>query len=442
MEPTSFNSSRRACLSKILVLPAIALLSPKEIFAAVEYPKKSEGASAANPMLFLTAAKMGMDLMAQFSGSKDSPMAAMMRYQTALLHEIIGQLHNIQRSLMQIQIAIDSLPPIIEQAMEAQYRKELISEIYGAVDRYLTIALIPSSTNPEIFNNEAVKEEIRQILDVADQKIATLNNQRIGFGPEACMIAPLAMCLSVAARTNLGFPPSVIKSSLNRYQTWFDDILGNKEGSISDILNKTIKHHDESLAELDNNPLAKRLGVNNFKLGGTQKGNTVTDPGLLLVESTSQGLRSLLREWIDEYGATTKADIYTSRWPAATYKRYSTIEAKYDSVAGAYLLEYNRSEPYIASRFEQETYERNRPKRGEYIYFQNIPQGSNFRIKEIKALAESGNTVARNDDASRETIKATMSMANLDRATISFCAQARIVALQTKQRINDYLDLL
>lgn len=442
METSNFSSSRRSCLSKILVLPLIGLLSPQDIFAAVGNRKINATNSALNPMLFLMAAKMGMDLMAQFSGSKDSPMAAMMRYQTGLLNEIIGQLNNIQRSLVQIQIAIDSLPSVLEQAMEAQHRKELMAEIYGAVDRYLTVALIPSSTNPEIFNNEAVKEEIRNILDVADQKIATLNNQKIGFGPEACMIAPLAMCLSVAARTNLGFPTSVIKSSLNRYQTWFDDILGNKEGSISDILNKTIKHHDESLAILDTNPLAKRLGLSSFKLGGEQKGITAADPGLLLVEVTRQELSGLVRYWADEYGATTKADIYTSRWKAATYKRFSTIEAKYDSVVGAYLLVYNRSEPQIASRFVQETYELNRPKSGEYIYFQNIPHGSNFRIQDIKALAESGNTVARNDDASRETIKEAMSKANLDRATISFCAQARIVALQTKQRINDYLSLL
>jgi len=440
-ENNQFLVSRRDFIGKSAII-SIGLMLPNYLTAFAKSSKNNMTmVDPATAMTAITAAKTALDIMASFSGSSDSGIAAMLRYQNALLHLIIDQLGEIQRSLLTVQNAIAVLPEQIKSALAEQFRIELIANINGAASRYITNVLSPSLSNPELINELQVQNEISNIVFIVDQNISTLLETQTGIGPEACMIAPLAMSLNIAGRTNLNYSKSVKVSQLLRYRKWFDDMLSDKPGSIKSVQKQSMIDHDRYISQLDNNPLANRLGIKNFIIGGSQIGIEDTDPAVMISRS---GVSCDIIEGkpCDKYGGWRPNDSFLSRAFSGIYIRLSSVTKVLDKQLDAYTLQYNQSEPLIYSKDEPNSMTTYKPFSGKYHYLHTVPNNTKLPSNYIKELVESDKTAARNNNAFREEIKLAITQANLERAKISFCAQAQVVALNTKKRIEEYINTI
>lgn len=436
-----FLFNRKDFISKS-VIASIGLMLPNYLNAFSKISKNNMAmVDPATAMTAITAAKTALDVMASFSGNTDSGIAAMLRYQNALLHVIIDQLGEIQKSLLTVQNAIAVLPEQIKSALAEQFRIELIANINGAASRYITNVLSPSLSNPDLINEVQVQNEISNLVFIVDQNISTLLETQTGIGPEACMIAPLAMSLNIAGRTNLNYSKSVKVSQLLRYRKWFDDMLSDKPGSIKSVQKQSMIDHDRYISQLDNNPLAKRLGIKNFIIGGSQIGITDTDPAVMI---SRNGITCdiIKGKPCDIYGGWRPNDSFLSRAFSGIYIRLSTVSKVLDKQLDAYTLQYNQSEPLIFSKDEPNSLTTYKPFSGKYHYLHAVPTNTKLTMKYIKELVESNKTAAKNDNAFREEIKLAIMQANLERAKISFCAQAQVVALNTKNRIEEYINTI
>ena len=441
-EDNQFTIGRRDFIGKS-VIASIGLMLPNYLTALAQSSKNiMTMADPATAMTAITAAKTALDIMASFSGSSDSGIAAMMRYQNALLHVIIDQLGEIQKSLLTVQNAIAVLPEQIKRALAEQFRIELIANINGAASRYITNVLSPSMANPELINDPQVKSEISNIVYIVDQHINTLRRIQTGIGPEACMIAPLAMSLNIAGRTNLGQAKSINISQLLWYKEWFDDMLSDKQGSIKSVQTQTIIDHDRYISQLKNNPLANRLGIKNFTINGSQLGIEETDPAVMISTFGLASCDYIEGKPCDKFGGYRPKDGMLERALTALYVRTVNITPVLDNKLDAYLLKYNLADPIIYTKHEPATMTSYKPYSGKYHYLHVVPPKTKLTTKYVKELVESSKTAAANNNAFREEIKLTLAQANLERAKIAFCAQARIVALNSKKRIDEYINMI
>lgn len=428
---------RREFLFRMGATAALGLLSttPLRSFARME---KERAPLAVDPMTAITIAKTSLDVISAFSGSKDSAMAAMMRYQIALLRNIIDQLSLVQSKLVEIQNAVSELPEQFRLSLEQQFKIELIAEVQAAAQRYATNVLAPSLINPSIIQNQEVRNEINNIIFIADQKISALALMEGGIGPQACMIAPLAMSLNIACRTSLNYPREVIVSSLIRYQNWFDDMLSTKRGSISDTLGEAARKHDSLLGTLDEDRLAQRLQLKNFKLDGSQKATAVPDPGIIFHVFGPNQIEGMA---IDSYGGTLQGQNLTQT-ARALYRVNSNLHTYNEPQLGGLLIGYKRSPAKIRSKDEQFNWENPAPKAGDYYYIQKVDTRGNYSFIRLADMVNNGQTAARVDDVSRARINLKIAEANLERARMCFCAQANIVAINSRKRIKEYLNLI
>lgn len=428
---------RRDFISKIGKLSALSFVAPISIKSIGRNAIEKES-FVVDPITAITIAKTSLDIISTFSGSKDSAMAAMMRYQIALLQNIIKQLTQVQSKLIEIQNSIKELPEQFKESLEQQFKIELISEVQAAAQRYTTNVLIPSLTNPSIIQNSEVKNEINNIIFIVDQKISALALLDGGIGAQACMIAPLAMSINIACRSSLNYPKEVIYSTLIKYQRWFQDMLSDKKGSIMDQINESFGNHDLALSKLDNDRLAIRLGLNNFKLNGSQKGNVITDPGIIF---SVFGPGQILGINFDSFGGTYNAQ---SLSPAlrAIFRINSNIETYQNNELGGLLIRYKRSTSRIFSKDDTFSFQHFEPKNGEYYYVQKIDIDKKYQSNVIINMVQNGKTIAKVDDLSRANIELRIAEANLERSKLCFCAQANIVAHNSLNRIQEYLNVL
>jgi hypothetical protein len=442
-ENNQFFVNRRAFIGKS-VIASIGLMLPNyHLTAFAKIPKNSiTMVDPATAMTAITAAKTTLDILASFSGSNDSGIAAMMRYQNALLHVIIDQLGEIQKSLLTVQNAIAVLPEQIKKALAEQFRIELIANINGAASRYVTNVLSPCMTDPELINNPQVQSEISNIVFIVDQNISTLNALQTGIGPEACMIAPLAMSLNIAGRTNLGHAKSIKISQLLRYKQWFDDMLSDKQGSIKSVQTQAIIDHDRYISQLENNPLANRLGIKNFTISGSQIGIEETDPAVMISTFGLASCDYIEGKPCDKFGGYRPKDGMLATALTALYIRIVNITPVVDNKLDAYLLKYNLADPIIYTKHEPATMTSYKPYSGKYHYLHVVPPKTMLTTTYVKELVESNKTAAASNNAFREEIKLALAQANLERAKIAFCAQARIVALNSKKRIEEYINII
>jgi len=441
-ENNQFTIGRRDFIVKSIIA-SIGLMLPNYLNAVTKSSKSNmTTVDPATAMTAITAAKTALDIMASFSGSSDSGIAAMMRYQNALLHVIIDQLGEIQKSLLTVQNSIAVLPEQIKRALAEQFRIELIANINGAASRYVTNVLSPSMANPDLIDDPQVQSEISNIVFIVDQNISTLLSLQTGIGPEACMIAPLAMSLNMAGRTNLGHASSVKVSQLLRYKQWFDDMLSDKQGSIKNVQTQAINDHDRYIDQLKNNPLANRLGISNFTINGSQQGIEETDPAVMISTFGLASCDYIEGKPCDKFGGYRPHDGMLQRALTALYIRTVNITAVLDNTLDAYLLKYDLTDPIIYTKHEPSTMTSYKPYSGKYHYLHVVPPKTKLTAKYVKDLVESNKTASANNNAFREEIKLFLAQANLERAKIAFCAQARIVALNSKKRIDEYISII
>ncbi|BEV05027.1 hypothetical protein [Chryseobacterium gambrini] len=427
---------RREFLSKLVLTSSLGFFSPilKPIILSKSF---FNGKVLSDPMTAISIAKMSLDVISTFSESKNSAMSAMIQYQVSLLQQVITQINQVQDKLLEVENAIKNLPEEFKEILEEQFKIELIVNIRAAAQRYTTNVLIPSLTNPLIIQNEQVKKEISDIMYICDQKNTSLQLMN-NVGPQACMILPLALSLNIACRTSLKYPKEVIISSLNWFMNIVDDMLSDKKGSISDYIKIAAEKHDTILSELDSDRLANRLEIQNFKLNGNQKGKIIPDPAIVFSYFPPNQIEGIS---IDKYGGTTEAQALKNI-TRAIYRKDSNLYSYHDKILDGFLIGYKRHYTRIYSRDEPINFTSLSPIPGEYHYIYGIDSSRKYTASKIIEIIEKGNTNANVDDVSRAKINLKIAEANLERAKIMFGAQANIVALNTKYRIQEYINIL
>ena len=429
----------RRSFTRIALLSSIGLsLSPNLLMSSnLDVKKKLGAATFVDPMTAMAIAQTGMQLINSFSSGPGSPILAMMKYQNGMLDIINKKLDLIQFNLVEIQNAIDSLPSKIKQELKIQYKTELFGEISAAARRYDDNFISASIENFDIFNNNQVKNEITDIITTADQCLSILRDSQGGNGPDACLILPLAMSLEIAGRTNLKYPSEVIKASILKYKSWFDDMLSDKPGAIRDIQNKAIKRHDSLLTELDNDLLAIRLGLKNYKLNGSQESEKINNPYVMFAGFAPQNITGIN---FDNKGGTYNA-FNIAGISSKIYGRSTRLRSKLDKDLEVNLIDFEEVRVDYADNKRQ--IDMIQPKKGDYVYVYshfNIPKNSNFQ--KVQEFVLEGNTPWRSDRNSERQILSVIKEVNLARAEISLCSMATTIANNSKKRIKEYLELL
>ncbi len=424
------KTTRKTFIKQLSILPASLLLPQWGLSSVLKIADAQN--KQVDPMTALMVTKTALDLISSFSGSKDSPMAAMLQYQNQMLELISSQLDDIQQSLVNVQNAIEDLPTQFEDILKVQYQSELIAEVRGAAYRYDHIYLRPARENPDIIKNEEVKNEIRDILNIVDQKLSTLRNLKGGLSPEACMIAPIALSLEVAARTTLGMPTAIIKSTLLKYKEWFREMTGDKSGAIPDIQAQTIKEHNKILDDAMNIPLAKWYELNKHKIGGSQKSAYCNDPVIIFTKLPVTGLEIPARQ------ASTKVQ-NLKPFTHGVYARTARLENKMNEQFQVNFIEFSEPLIMIASTKPQVNFAYPKDGRVCYIYHGAPNTASREKLEEI---AESSGKKWSDHNAMRAKMSKAMLEANLQRVKLSFCSYGYTIANNTTQRIEEYLKLI
>lgn len=388
---------------------------------------------AIDPFSALVATKTTLDLVSSFSGSKDNnPMTAMLQYENQMLDIISEQLKNIQEALVAVENAILHLPEQFQESLKLQYQNELIAQVRGAAQRYNDIILIPSMADPSILENESVKDELKNIIYVANQDLSTLMNLPGGLSPEACMIAPLALSLEVSGRSALNQPPAIIKSTLLKYRKWFNDMISDKTGSIPNVLSNTVALHDQILAEIENNHLAKMYKLENYKIGGSQKSEQCNDPLIMFSKVRMSPLDFPHR-------SATRINENMRGFIHGIYWRSSRLQVVLREDVGTYLIEL--SDPLVMIADNPKDVHWLFPNNGEYGYiYYGAPIKSSKN--ELEKIANSKGKHWSDHIANRQLIKTAISNANVQRVKLSFCSYGFTIANNSIQRINEFLKLI
>jgi hypothetical protein len=416
-----------------LSMSALALCLPFRAFSNLK-GLNSMPLPFVDPVTAMVATKTALDLISSFSGSKKNAMASMLQYQNQMLDVISNQLIDIQRSLVVVENAISQLPEQFENALKLQFQSELIAEVKGAAYRYNYNFLKPSMEDPELIKNEDVRNEIRDIINIADQKLSTLKGLSGGLSPEACMIAPLALSLEVAGRSALGMPTASIKSTLLKYKEWFSDMVSDKPGAIPDTQLKAMQNHDEILSQLDNNHLAKMYELKNYKLSGKQESGYCNDPRILFttikVNVGSSG---------DANRNATAQVANLKSFTHGVYSRTANLHAVLRKDVGVRMIEF--SSPFIMIAQNKEQVDFAFPKNGDYCYlYSDAP--NNASRAQLENIANSNGKKWSDHKVNRAKINEVILRANLERVKLSFCSYGYTIANNSTQRINEYLKLL
>ncbi|ETN96146.1 hypothetical protein [Zhouia amylolytica] len=420
--------SRRKFIQQ-LSLSSLALYLPWQTYGQLNASKPPY----VDPVTALAVTKTALDLINNFSGPKKSAMASMLQYQNQMLDIISNQLTDIQKSLVEVENAIATLPEKFEKALKLQFQSELIAEVRGAANRYNYNYLRPSMEDPELIKNEDVRNEIRDIINIADQKLSTLKGLSGGLSPEACMIAPLALSLEVAGRSALGMPTASIKATLLKYKEWFSDMVSDKAGAIPDIQNKTMLYHDQIISKLEKNHLAKMYQLQNYKIRGTQTSAYCNDPVILFTRIEIRG-SSIDKNRL----ATTKVNNLKG-WTHGIYSRSAKLQSVLREDLGTHMIEF--SDPLIMIAENKQQVNFTFPKNGEYCYlYWDAPKSADR--KQLENIANSNGNRWSDHKVNREKIKQAIFEANLQRVKLCFCSYGYTIANNTTQRINEYLKLL
>ncbi|RXG29922.1 hypothetical protein [Leeuwenhoekiella marinoflava] len=416
----------------VLLMPKTTLGNSSELISI-----HSPEILAVDPMTAMAIAQTGMSLINSFSSGPGDPMIAMMKYQNGMLKVINEQLNSIQFSLVEIQNAINSLPHQIRKELEIQYKTELLGEISAAARRYNDNMIAASIENPRIFDNEEVKNEVVDIITTADQCLSILRDSKEGKGPDACLILPLALSLEIAGRTNLNYPIAVIKAAIVKYDSWFNDMLSDQPGSIYDVQNKAIAKHDALISSFDNDQLAVRLGLKNYKVNASQESKVIDNPTVMFAGFGPENITGV--DFDSKGGTWDSSNII--RITSRIYSRLTKLKSTLNTDLNANFVDIEVVQTRYAKGKQQ--VELLEPKTGDYVYVYehfNIPAG--YNRDQVEDHVMNKNIPWKSDRDSESKINLALKEINLLRAEISLCSMAITIAYNSKNRIKEYLELL
>lgn len=392
-----------------------------------------------DPITALTVAKTGIDLMNMFA-KRGGGLAPMLRYQYQMLGEISAQLTSIQRQLLEIERAIGDLPDKVRKALAIQFRTELMSQIAGSIELFTEEILKPSRRDPTIFENPTIKARIFRIYSDVAQNRATLSKYEEGYGPHACMTAPVTLSLEVVCAAHLDEPAGTIVGKLNSYNNWFEKMLEDRPNSIVGIQKAAVARHDKIIENLKNNRLAQRLKIEEFKVKGQQYGERSPDPCVV----TGLGKVSPL----DDQNATVTPLLLLDRVGRHSVFLTGELVLEANTLTGALEIRYMRSDkPKVGFNIPTSgdgSYTGDVPRYNDYCYYQRIPEHYGTKVlTEAEAIElVKSSPLWSSDDVNRAQLEASLASLNYERANIAFCAMAGSVVAESKHRIVEYRSIL
>jgi hypothetical protein len=228
--------------------------------------------AAADPMTLAMIASTSMGLIQGFVKKSDGGLSAMLRGQFELLLTVTRQLEQVQASLGRIEEAIADLPTQVREIVQRQYGDQLIAQIRGGAGDYNSF-LRAYVASPSVLDSESVLRQLADILSRAADRRSTLKGLDYGRGPEAAMVLPISMALEIACLSHLAFPAAMIRSRLQDYSDWMDQMVEpGLAGSIPSRRTEAIAAHDRLLdAAVQSNALALKLDLAKMKLSAMKR---------------------------------------------------------------------------------------------------------------------------------------------------------------------------
>ena len=231
---------------------------------------------AQSEVLVLRSASIAIDILTGLMGKPDV-LGAMMGTQLIYLRDIVSRLDSIQIQLNSISAAIGALPDTIRRALDDQFRSTLITDIGAQALRYSTL-LRAYQNDPRVFTAAASKAELQDIYFRVSSSASTLSITPDGAGPQAAMVAPLALCLDVACRSHVGVSPEVILQTIETYDAW----LARMPSAISQFVQTAVHDHDAIVSLAAKSDDGKLASIDHFSLAGDQVGTAFADPCIML----------------------------------------------------------------------------------------------------------------------------------------------------------------
>jgi hypothetical protein len=444
VQSPSRRSFMRGALGTIALRAALATG-----LLAVERPVHAQVAEA------IGIASGAMNLVLSFA-KRGNALGAMLGAIRELQVLTIQQLGLIGVQLGSIIATIDALPDKVKQELRKQYQYELTSELIGASNRYQTY-LRAAQASPDIFTRPEVKQQIQSILVTVQSHRSTLAVTDEGYGPEACIVVPIACALEVAALLRLDFHKEVIVAVLHDYRNWLREILSDRPGAIADAQRIAMQTHDAALTAAEALPRwtsAKSdkswkktwgdyIDLNSFKLGQAPPiyGASGDDSCYLFSKAP---VSFLVPQGVVGAGRGAALRAAARGFPSTSL----TIRASVSQIPNEYgvqLLQYQPglrtfgSLKKVGNELAEEGF---LPAAGDPCYMESRPTLPGGRDEMIQAVEASESWKVEQMSAERVGFIGKLLNANEQRMRIGLCVRATTVALESDNRICEQLELL
>lgn len=392
----------------------------------------NSSSAQASPLAWFTTANQVLNAIALFSRQPNG-LAAMLKANLELLDEVLNQLDLLNATIADLYTLVAGMPEQIASLVSKQYQIELMTELRAASARYLVLMKAYRS-EPDVFSDELVKKDLRQIYNDVSSRRNTLEITPQGLGPETAAIIPACCALEIALMARLDYPSSVVVASLESYNNWIEKMLSDISGSIVDYQKKAMVKHDLTVKKYENNYMLKDLGLAEFKLGGTQQYFGTSECifiGVWDVDSNPQS-RSQYNDSLYTFGSS--------------FMRHGKIVAQLEPGLGVKHLYYEPGDLMVRNRFNGGTLLGKEVPPGKTCHFIKCDWN---QLKEMQRQPEA--YYARLDiqqkvdsliSTKKDEVRLALSEMNLERSKIAFSSRSSIMLNTTKDKIRKHLEFL